>query len=115
MLRWRLRRARTSSRTLRRDLRAPRDHAPSCAGARAGAASAMRSAEHLRPLSRARAGMPASLHASSRPVPRARRSEEHTSELQSHLNLVCRLLLEKKKKNKITFLIFKKKKKIKKN
>src|SRR5260370_15400335 len=25
------------------------------------------------------------------------RSEEHTSELQSHLNLVCRLLLEKKK------------------
>src|SRR5260370_32413409 len=29
------------------------------------------------------------------PVPR---SEEHTSELQSHLNLVCRLLLEKKKK-----------------
>src|SRR5207237_10930378 len=28
----------------------------------------------------------------------AGRSEEHTSELQSHLNLVCRLLLEKKKK-----------------
>src|SRR5260370_18156029 len=28
------------------------------------------------------------------------RSEEHTSELQSHLNLVCRLLLEKKKKKK---------------
>src|SRR5260370_4301145 len=27
------------------------------------------------------------------------RSEEHTSELQSHLNLVCRLLLEKKKTN----------------
>src|SRR5260370_7819270 len=27
------------------------------------------------------------------------RSEEHTSELQSHLNLVCRLLLEKKKNN----------------
>src|SRR5260370_11009755 len=26
-----------------------------------------------------------------------KRSEEHTSELQSHLNLVCRLLLEKKK------------------
>src|SRR5260370_19536859 len=26
------------------------------------------------------------------------RSEEHTSELQSHLNLVCRLLLEKKKR-----------------
>src|SRR5260370_28859178 len=28
------------------------------------------------------------------------RSEEHTSELQSHLNLVCRLLLEKKKTRK---------------
>src|SRR5207237_5712321 len=34
-----------------------------------------------------------------RPVDEAR-SEEHTSELQSHLNLVCRLLLEKKKKQK---------------
>src|SRR4051812_49825235 len=30
---------------------------------------------------------------------RAWRSEEHTSELQSHVNLVCRLLLEKKKNN----------------
>src|SRR5438477_3108211 len=30
------------------------------------------------------------------------RSEEHTSELQSHVNLVCRLLLEKKKTNIIT-------------
>src|SRR5690606_41629839 len=32
--------------------------------------------------------------------PPLRRSEEHTSELQSRENLVCRLLLEKKKKNK---------------
>src|SRR5688572_31398135 len=32
--------------------------------------------------------------------PRQRRSEEHTSELQSQSNLVCRLLLEKKKKTK---------------
>src|SRR5205809_4985227 len=31
-----------------------------------------------------------------------RRSEEHTSELQSRLHLVCRLLLEKKKKNQRT-------------
>src|SRR5690348_17731372 len=31
------------------------------------------------------------------------RSEEHTSELQSPVHLVCRLLLEKKKKNKIIF------------
>src|SRR5436190_11977384 len=30
------------------------------------------------------------------------RSEEHTSELQSHSDLVCRLLLEKKKKRKLT-------------
>src|SRR5260370_27822539 len=30
-------------------------------------------------------------------ITEAGRSEEHTSELQSHLNLVCRLLLEKKK------------------
>src|SRR5438477_8810446 len=29
------------------------------------------------------------------------RSEEHTSELQSHVNLVCRLLLEKKKETSI--------------
>src|SRR2546426_3919327 len=49
-------------------------------------------------------GQPASLR--TRPVPgsperrvqgRAQRSEEHTSELQSPCNLVCRLLLEKKK------------------
>src|SRR5690242_21256867 len=33
---------------------------------------------------------------------RPNRSEEHTSELQSHVNLVCRLLLEKKKKNNKT-------------
>src|SRR6266480_796543 len=38
------------------------------------------------------------------------RSEEHTSELQSHVNLVCRLLLEKKKKHNISLLLKKKKK-----
>src|SRR5208283_5742424 len=43
------------------------------------------------------------------------RSEEHTSELQSHHDLVCRLLLEKKKKQKYTKLQTKKKKKQKKN
>src|SRR2546422_8177300 len=36
-----------------------------------------------------------------------RRSEEHTSELQSRLHLVCRLLLEKKKKKRITCQIAK--------
>src|SRR2546426_7724523 len=34
----------------------------------------------------------------------AARSEEHTSELQSPCNLVCRLLLEKKKKKKLTII-----------
>src|SRR2546426_7355160 len=33
------------------------------------------------------------------------RSEEHTSELQSPCNLVCRLLLEKKKKKSLTALL----------
>src|SRR5260221_8275338 len=33
-------------------------------------------------------------------IPGTRRSEEHTSELQSHSDLVCRLLLEKKKKER---------------
>src|SRR5260370_10774718 len=40
-------------------------------------------------------GLVQSSRVSSTPV--KHRSEEHTSELQSHLNLVCRLLLEKKK------------------
>src|SRR5690242_21327283 len=34
------------------------------------------------------------------------RSEEHTSELQSHVNLVCRLLLEKKKNNTFVYVMF---------
>src|SRR2546427_8537822 len=38
---------------------------------------------------------------------RAERSEEHTSELQSQSNLVCRLLLEKKKKNKTQYVSYK--------
>src|SRR6266480_7379004 len=38
--------------------------------------------------------------------PRTTRSEEHTSELQSHVNLVCRLLLEKKKKKHNKFHAF---------
>src|SRR5260370_3682641 len=41
------------------------------------------------------ASVPWNLANPSNPI----RSEEHTSELQSHLNLVCRLLLEKKKNN----------------
>src|SRR2546429_7270385 len=34
------------------------------------------------------------------------RSEEHTSELQSRLHLVCRLLLEKKKNYKHTYIVY---------
>src|SRR2546427_3106151 len=49
-----------------------------------------------RPLGRPRRG------ARLRHPARARRSEEHTSELQSQSNLVCRLLLEKKKKKHCT-------------
>src|SRR2546430_7707227 len=44
-------------------------------------------------------GSPGSARPSSRRAPR--RSEEHTSELQSQSNLVCRLLLEKKKNNSL--------------
>src|SRR5689334_24824693 len=44
----------------------------------------------------------AALHDVHGPVRTRRRSEEHTSELQSQFHLVCRLLLEKKKKKKTT-------------
>src|SRR5260370_25032067 len=43
--------------------------------------------------------------AAERPMD-ADRSEEHTSELQSHLNLVCRLLLEKKKRSNDSIYCF---------
>src|SRR5690242_21602517 len=61
-----------------------------------------------------RCGAPEAPHTSTRPLRAhlvqqpAARSEEHTSELQSHVNLVCRLLLEKKKKKKNTNKIIKK-------
>src|SRR5882672_4929386 len=55
--------------------------------------------------------MPASSSAVPAAIALSRRSEEHTSELQSHSDLVCRLLLEKKKKKIISYLIKKKKKK----
>src|SRR5260370_25634417 len=43
--------------------------------------------------------------ATGRQTDLSKRSEEHTSELQSHLNLVCRLLLEKKKNVRRTTLL----------
>src|SRR5687768_18140951 len=49
--------------------------------------------DRRRPLYQARQG-----HPGARPESAGLRSEEHTSELQSRLHLVCRLLLEKKKK-----------------
>src|SRR2546427_7548450 len=56
-----------------------------------------RSLHFLRRLSSLRrAGVPANRPPAQRPNT-IRRSEEHTSELQSQSNLVCRLLLEKKK------------------
>src|SRR5258706_10173334 len=58
---------------------------------------------------RRRRPRPASPAVARQPVLRAgageARSEEHTSELQSLTNLVCRLLLEKKKKKKIRKLV----------
>src|SRR5438477_5309275 len=47
---------------------------------------------------RAAAETPVQPEVHLRPNKLVKRSEEHTSELQSHVNLVCRLLLEKKKK-----------------
>src|SRR2546422_11121509 len=64
-----------------------------------GAATAFSSA------SAARVRRPAAIRETASPLSAGRkspRSEEHTSELQSRLHLVCRLLLEKKKKIKRT-------------
>src|SRR5260370_11530991 len=65
----------------RGSLRSPAAPAPAASGARQGGVAR---AGDSRPPRRLSAGAGA-------------RSEEHTAELQSHLNLVCRLLLEKKK------------------
>src|SRR2546430_5441297 len=48
---------------------------------------------------RAAHGEQRAAHFADQTVQKMQRSEEHTSELQSQSNLVCRLLLEKKKKN----------------
>src|SRR5438309_4779242 len=60
-----------------------------------GFRSANAAEEHLRAL--ARKGVIALVPGTSRGI---QRSEEHTSELQSQFHLVCRLLLEKKKKKR---------------
>src|SRR5690349_22842135 len=51
-----------------------------------------------------RLNQPGHLVYSAHDYPGSVRSEEHTSELQSRRDLVCRLLLEKKKKSKSTHL-----------
>src|SRR5438132_4247985 len=52
------------------------------------------------PISMRFMALPPAWRAADSPAARSRtRSEEHTSELQSHSDLVCRLLLEKKKKS----------------
>src|SRR6266478_8123152 len=60
-----------------------------------------RSAESARPMN----SSPLAVVKVTAERPAAARSEEHTSELQSQSNLVCRLLLEKKKNTQIHFLI----------
>src|SRR6267378_4351836 len=71
-----------------------------------------------RPLAAARPGVDRLRHFPREyrgPIPRPRsRSEEHTSELQSRRDLVCRLLLEKKKNSHIPYHLTKAKKKHKK-
>src|SRR5438034_1272978 len=60
------------------------------------------SREAARPLGSKARGLAFGRNRENRPTRsrRRHRSEEHTSELQSHSDLVCRLLLEKKKQNK---------------
>src|SRR2546427_3905746 len=74
------------------------DALPICRPRHAGARAAHRRRGARHPAHR---GHPAR----TSPRPGVRRSEEHTSELQSQSNLVCRLLLEKKKKHKDTRII----------
>src|SRR5256885_3784728 len=69
---------------LRQEVELPQEHAPRPAEAVARARRDERFQRFLREL---------------RPLRELARSEEHTSELQSPCNLVCRLLLEKKKMN----------------
>src|SRR5690606_41580698 len=63
---------------------------------RPGAGDGLQGAAGRKARSGYRAPRPAADHGGQRQ--RVQRSEEHTSELQSRENLVCRLLLEKKKK-----------------
>src|SRR5260370_28859934 len=84
--------------TLFRSNRAP-NHARHCRPIHR--VSAISGTRMIAVLPRASVSCTARMYTSVFPLPEIARSEEHTSELQSHLNLVCRLLLEKKKKQYI--------------
>src|SRR2546430_13323236 len=70
-----------------------RDHSPFCESAVKWSGSNIR-----------RSRMTISNRCFMRSRPNTKRSEEHTSELQSQSNLVCRLLLEKNKKSRVLLL-----------
>src|SRR5438874_10239261 len=70
------------------------DETPTCGANAVIAAAAM--CLQIRPSCAMRTWKSGQVH---EPVPISKRSEEHTSELQSRRDLVCRLLLEKKKRN----------------
>src|SRR2546430_16204513 len=72
---------------------------PQAASAAASAAPALNLVEDLSPRSAAFGIGVVPRFPTVKFLSLGRRSEEHTSELQSQSNLVCRLLLEKKKKN----------------
>src|SRR5688572_32398889 len=77
----------------------PATPAPSCARSPGPRSSCARSTSPAAPRSRGAASSTWSTRSEPRSSRPRSRSEEHTSELQSQSNLVCRLLLEKKKNN----------------
>src|SRR2546430_3151558 len=69
------------------------------AGVRAG--SAKPAPDDTNPFAAADAQILSEIHDHSQAMDNLERSEEHTSELQSQSNLVCRLLLEKKNRSRL--------------
>src|SRR2546427_7338950 len=79
----------------------PRPPGPTATESRRAGAARRRLRRRAAGGRRAAGAAPCAACRSGRPCPRSRsaaRSEEHTSELQAQSNLVCRLLLEKKKR-----------------
>src|SRR5205809_6195526 len=96
-------RRRASAPSLRPSARAARGRAPPAGATAVNARAKTRPASSYRRSGSVRSSWRVERWYSlaGRPAP-GPRSEEHTSELQSRLHLVCRLLLEKKKKKKLT-------------